>query len=237
MTMQKISQTWLCAAALLLAGGVMAQAPAAPKKTANDFEGSVTLGAKYVDVDGDEARWREHHWQRDGFTGGLESFNLRLANASGVLTVEGSAIALENEYSLTLGYQPNKPGASLKVWFEQYRKYFDDTGAYYSRFNPTSFDQGDDLYMTLGTVGVEVAFAADDFPSLSLSYVYGYKGGSKSLLWYYTVQQPQPPAAGHAVGTTTPVSQAHSTSPSQHPILVTSVHEGAVAQCPSEVQI
>ena len=65
---------------------------------------AVSPTLRYVTVSGDERRFREHHWFREGWSGGLERFEIEqdLDERTKVMT---SGRALSDDYSVTLSIE------------------------------------------------------------------------------------------------------------------------------------
>jgi hypothetical protein len=142
-----------------------------------------TLGGTIVR--GDEKKFRERHWTKDGWNGGAEEFLLTDRSAAGAkLTVEGRALA--EDYRLVLGVEKNDLGFARFGW-EQFRKYSDDTGGYFRDFNPSTFSLDRDLHLDVGRAWVEFGLTLPDWPRLVLGYEYQYRDGEKSTLQWGAV--------------------------------------------------
>jgi len=94
---------------------------------------SIAPAVGFVTVKGNEAKFREHWWQRDRWRGGVESFELTESLSKDArLTLEGRA--LTDDYRVNL--LAEKPDLGFtRFGFEQFRKYDSDTGGYVPTFS------------------------------------------------------------------------------------------------------
>src|SRR5206468_9010595 len=113
---------------------------------------------RWVSVSGDEQRFREHHWFREGFSGGVERFELEqdLDTRTRVIT---SGRALSDDYSVTLSLERDNVGFVRGGW-DSARKWYDDSGGYYARFTPPQFDLNRDLHLDSERFWVEAGATA-----------------------------------------------------------------------------
>jgi hypothetical protein len=136
-----------------------------------------TLG--WITVKGNEQKFREDHWTREGWNGGVDHFLLRdHRNPDKHVTVEGHA--LRDDYKITLSLD-RSDSVFLRAGFEQYRKYFNDSGGYYAPFTPAISSPGRDLHLDLGKAWLEVGGTTPFGLSLVGGYEYHFKEGEKSL--------------------------------------------------------
>jgi mono/diheme cytochrome c family protein len=143
---------------------------------------SVSPTIRWITVDGNEQKFREHHWMREGWSGGAAEFSWRQPLRDGQsLAVEGHALPNQNDYQLGLKYDRPEVGF-VRAGFEQYRKYYDDRGGYYAPFAPSSFDLDRDLQLTRGKAWVDVGLTLPDWPRMVLGYEYQYKHGTEATL-------------------------------------------------------
>src|SRR6185436_14362185 len=101
-------------------------ASAAPTKVE---EITISPTAGWLFVSGDNHKFREHYWQRDGFLGGIEQFELfQQTDPDTRSWVTGRA--LRDDFKVALKVERKELGF-VNVGWEQYRKYYDDTGGYF----------------------------------------------------------------------------------------------------------
>lgn len=146
---------------------------------------SPTLGG--TAVSGDANKFRELYWQREGWNGGLA--DLLLTDKSGdssTVTLEGRALL--NDYRVVLTMEKKELGFARFGW-EQYRKFYDDTGGYYPNFTPSVLSLNQDLYLDLGRAWVDFGLTLPDWPRMVLGYEYQYRDGQKSTLQWGAVDQ------------------------------------------------
>ncbi len=138
-------------------------------------------------VSGDERKFREHYWKRDGLNGGAERFTLtdRLGRDA-QLTLDGRALV--DDYKVSLTVEKRELGFTRFGW-EHYRKYFDDTGGYHPGFDPAAYSLDRDLYLDQGRAWAEVGLTLPQWPRLTLGYEYQYRDGEKSTLQWGPVTQ------------------------------------------------
>jgi len=131
-------------------------------------------------VNGDKRKFRELNWQHEGHNGGLEDFELfKQTGSDSAVLLNGHA--LDQDYKINLSLQKNDIGFIRSGW-EQYRKYYDDTGG----FNPgkpagppVSLDQ--DLNLDIGKAWVDLGLTLPNWPRMVLGYEYDYRTGNEAI--------------------------------------------------------
>lgn len=132
----------------------------------------------WINVRGDEHKFRELHWMRQGWNGGFENFLLQQQlDADQRFTVSGHA--LRDDYKIALSLE-HSGGRFVHAGFEQYRKYYDDSGGYYAASTPPMFSLGRDLYLDLGKAWIEAGGITPFGLQLTGGYEYQFKEGDKS---------------------------------------------------------
>jgi mono/diheme cytochrome c family protein len=141
----------------------------------------------WTTVSGNERVFREHHWMPEGWNGGVERFDLqeRLDKRTQV-TAEGRA--LRDDYRLTLQLERHDLGF-LRGGFEQFRKYYSDSGGYFEGSTPPIYSLDRDLHLDLGRLWADVGLTLPHWPRLTLGYEHQYKDGEKSLTSWSPVTQ------------------------------------------------
>jgi hypothetical protein len=132
----------------------------------------------WIAVDGDKQKFRELHWMREGWNGGFENFLLQQQlDANQRFTLSGHA--LRDDYKVTLSLE-HSAGRFVHAGFEQYRKYYDDSGGYYAVSTPPQFSLGRDLHLDLGKAWIEAGGITPFGLQLTGGYEYLFKEGDKS---------------------------------------------------------
>ena len=154
-----------------------------PERT-TEFGVSPTVG--WTTVSGDNQKFRELYWQREGWNGGLEEFELMdKPGQDSKITVAGHVLL--NDYKLTLAVEKNDLGFTRFGW-SQYRKYFDDSGGYYPSFSPPIFDLNQDLYLNIGRAWADFGLTLPRWSRMVLGYEYQYRDGSEATTQWGPVQ-------------------------------------------------
>ena len=151
-------------------------------KLTNDLDFSFSPVFGGTSVSGDHHQFREHYWQKDGLNGGVADFELfqqTRPDTQWLLTGH----ALLDDYKIVLTVDRNDVGFIHSGW-EQYRKYFDDTGGYAPALLPVAPSLGEDLHLDIGKAWVDFGLTLPDWPRLVLGYEYDYKQGNEaSTVW------------------------------------------------------
>jgi mono/diheme cytochrome c family protein len=148
---------------------------------------SISPTLRWTTVSGNEQKFREHYWQKEGWNGGLEQFELaeQLSPDSRLLA---SGHVLRDDYRLRLALDKNDVGFVHTGW-EQYRKYYSDTGGYYPLFTPSVFTLNRDLHLDVGRAWIDFGLTLPNWPLMVLGYEYQYQDGEKSTLQWGDVVQ------------------------------------------------
>ena len=145
-----------------------------PSRTVVDL--APTFG--WINVRGDEKKFRELHWTREGWNGGFENFLLQQQLDANQRFILGGH-ALLDDYKVTLSLE-HTGGRFVRAGFEQYRKYYDDSGGYYAASTPPQFSLGRDLHLDLGKAWIEAGAITPFGLQLTGGYEYQFKEGNKS---------------------------------------------------------
>ena len=167
----------------LLSGVVTARAET------NETTTSITPLVTYVNVSGNRGQFREDHWMKDNWSGGIEEFTTQQKlGKDWQLTLEGTGIFDDENYKL--GLEIAKPEFGFfRAGFTQFRKYFSDQGGFFQGFAPSSFRLNQDLALDNGDIYVEAGLRLPNLPKLTIGYERKYRDGTKSLLEWGEVTQ------------------------------------------------
>jgi hypothetical protein len=144
------------------------------------FSAAPTL--RWISVTGDKAKFRELEGMHEGIGGGVEQFSLQEQVAPDEkFSAEGRALFQEHDLQLKLALEKTDVGF-VHAGFEQWRRYYDDTGGYYRPFSIPSFNLNRDLYLDQGRAWIDFGLTLPNRPQIVLGYEYQYKDGAKSML-------------------------------------------------------
>ncbi len=147
---------------------------------------------EFTAVSGDEHKFRELNWQHEGANGGLSDFQLwEQTSPNSTLSLSGHLMV--DDYNLLLQKDTTDLGFLHAGW-NQYRKYFDDTGGYNPVVAPTAPSLGRDLYLDIGRGWADLGLTLPGWPEMVIGYEYQYRQGNESSLSWASAS-PVGPAA------------------------------------------
>ncbi len=141
----------------------------------------------YTAVSGNEQKFREHYWQREGLNGGLGQFDL-WEQVSPDTTFSLSGRLSQYDYNLLLQEDRTDVGYIHAGW-NQYRKYFDNTGGCDPLISSTAPALSRDLYLDIGRGWADFGLTLPGWPQMVLGYEYQYRQGYESTLSWNTTTQ------------------------------------------------
>ncbi len=130
-------------------------------------------------VNGDTHKFRELNWQHEGLNGGLNEFELFKQTDPETATLLNGHV-LNDDYKINLSLQRNDLGFIRSGW-EQYRKYYDDTGGYQPPTVPHAVSLDEDLHLDIGKVWVDFGLTLPNWPRMVLGYEYDYRIGDEAV--------------------------------------------------------
>lgn len=141
----------------------------------------------FTTVSGNEAKFREHAWMREGWRGGLERFELtKRFSPEARLTLSGHALSDDFRADLLL---EQRDLGFLRGGFEQFRRFDADTGGYFPNFSQPGFRLGRDLHLDIGRAWLELGLTLPDWPRVLLGYELQYRNGEKATLQWGPVSE------------------------------------------------
>jgi hypothetical protein len=145
----------------------------------NRFDVTISPSVGWILVKGDKQKFREHYWRSDEFDAGLERFDLfEQIDPNTGRSLYGHAF--RNDYKVALDLDRNEVGFIHTGW-EQYRKYYDDTGGYFARETPQApLSLGRDLHLDMGRAWIDFGLTLPRWPRMVLGYEYDYKHGDEA---------------------------------------------------------
>jgi hypothetical protein len=153
-----------------------------------EFAFSAAPTLRWITVTGNESKFREIEGIEEGFGGGLEHFSLEERTADRKFTAEGRVLFPENDIRVKLALEKTDFGF-VRAGYEQWRRYYDDTGGYYRPFPVPAFDLNRDLYLDIGRAYIDFGLTLPNWPQMVLGYEYQFKEGDKSTLQWGPVEQ------------------------------------------------
>lgn len=146
------------------------------------FNFSATPTLRFIHVNGDKQKFREIEGVREGWGGGAADFSFRQQLGSDTsLLLQGHALAPDTDVSVMMELRKRDLGF-VRGGFEQWRRYYDDTGGYYGLYAMPAFSLGRDLHLDIGRAWVDLGLTLPDLPQIVVGYEYQFKDGAKSML-------------------------------------------------------
>jgi hypothetical protein len=141
---------------------------------------SPTIG--WIDVQGDKAKFRELQGVNEGFSGGAEEFSFtQQTSPTEKFSLSGHVIAPDRDYKLNLAVDEADHGF-IHTGFEEWRKYYDDSGGYDSVAIPPELSLNQNLYVDNGRFWADFGLTLPRWPQIVLGYEYDFKKGIESTL-------------------------------------------------------
>ena len=160
--------------------GVKWDAAASSRQPKIEF--SVAPAIRFVSVNGNEAKFREHTGLRPGVSGGAANFSYeQQLDADTRFSLSGRALPRDEDYAVKLSLDRRDVGF-VRAEFEQWRRYYDDTGGTYAPFAAPSFRLGRELFMDGGRAAFDVGLTLPDWPRVTLGYEFQFRDGAQSTL-------------------------------------------------------
>lgn len=131
-------------------------------------------------VKGDANKFRELYWQREGWNGGLEEFEMT-EKPSPDSTITTSGHVLLDDYKLSLSVEKVDVGFARFGW-SQFRSYYDDRGGFYPLFTQPALSLERDLHRDDGRAWTEFGLTLPNWPRIVFGYEYQYRDGNESTL-------------------------------------------------------
>ncbi len=146
------------------------------------IEFSVAPAIRAISVSGNEAKFREHTGLRPGISGGAASFSYaQQLDADTRFSLSGHALSREEDYAVKLSLDRGDVGF-IRAEFEQWRRYYDDTGGTYTPFATPSLRLGRELFMDGGRAAFDVGLTLPNWPRVTLGYEFQFRDGAQSTL-------------------------------------------------------
>jgi Planctomycete cytochrome C len=151
----------------------------------NDVHGYFSSILGGTTVSGDKNKYQELYWQKAGVMGG-EEFQLSQQTSPDTRWLLNGHLLVPNDYEINLNVDRNDFGFIHSGW-QQYRKYYDDTGGYEPSLVPTAPTLGEDLYLDIGKAWIDLGLTLPRWPQMVLGYEYDYRRGNEATTDWGTV--------------------------------------------------
>lgn len=142
------------------------------------------MPARVTHVDGDEEKFRAHHWVTDGFAGGLKDARFSHVFKNGAsLRSQGHAIGGDQDFGGELSLEKEGDGF-LRMDFSRFRKWFDGTGGtFYRNTGMQTVETDRDLALDIGRFVLEGGITPPPgYLQVGFEYEHATKDGAKSRL-------------------------------------------------------
>jgi hypothetical protein len=153
-----------------------------PPQFALDFAPTV----RWIDVHGNKSQFRELEGVNDGFSEGVEHFSLtQQISPDEKISASGHVIVPNQDIDVKLALDKTDT-SFVHAGFDEWRKYYNDTGGYNPTVTPSQFNLNRDLYVDNGRAWVDFGVTLPQRPQVVIGYEYDFKNGNKSMLdWGY----------------------------------------------------
>ncbi|HKQ36713.1 MAG TPA: c-type cytochrome domain-containing protein, partial [Verrucomicrobiae bacterium] len=146
---------------------------------------------RWIGVSGDERKFREHFWMKEGLHAGVQNFFVQeKPSRDSTLTFDGRFFPQEEDFRFALRYEKANVGF-FDIGLDQYQKYYDDSGGFYPFARPM-FSLDRELALRTGRAWVDFGLTLPDAPRLALGYEYQFREGAKSTLQWGPVSASLP---------------------------------------------
>jgi hypothetical protein len=137
---------------------------------------------RWIDVRGDQSKFRELEGVSGGFSGGVEDFSLtQQTTPDEKFSLAGHFLVPDRDFELKLALDETGLGF-VHAGFEEWRKYYDDSGSYDPAGISPEFSLNRDLYVDNGRIWVDFGLTLPRRPQIVLGYEYDFKNGNESTL-------------------------------------------------------
>ncbi|OGW79233.1 MAG: hypothetical protein A2Z83_06805 [Omnitrophica bacterium GWA2_52_8] len=146
---------------------------------------------RYTSVSGDHEKFREQHWIREGYEGGIDEFSLESHDLPADIrtSIYVHSLANDNDHEVRADVSKENFGY-VRIRYKEFSKFFDDNGGVYYPFRTlVSSDLNRDLELETGYFSIEAGLTPENLPALSFFYERRFKDGQKSRLTWASVTE------------------------------------------------
>jgi len=137
---------------------------------------------RQIYVHGDESKFRELEGVPGGMTQGVENFSAtQTIGTDGKISMEGHFIVPNQDVKLKLALEKTDLGF-VRAGFDDWRKYYDNSGGYDPALIPPQFNLNRDLYVDNRDIWVDFGLTLPRWPQIMIGFEYQSKSGNESTL-------------------------------------------------------
>ena len=137
---------------------------------------------RWIDVQGNQSKFRELEGVNPGFSGGAEEFSFtQQTSPDGKVSVTGHVIVPNQDIDVKLAMDKTDRGF-IHAGFDEWRTYYNDVGGYNPVVTPPDFSLNQDLYVNNGDAWIDFGLTLPHQPQVVLGYEYQFQNGNKSML-------------------------------------------------------
>src|ERR1022692_3681302 len=139
---------------------------------------------RWIDVQGNQSKFRELEGVNPGFSGGAEEFSfMQQTSPDEKVSVTGHVIVPNQDIDVKLAVDKTDLGF-VHAGFDEWRTYYNDIGGYdpVVKPPPQEFSLNRDLYVDNGHAWIDFGLTLPHQPQVVLGYEYQFQNGNKSML-------------------------------------------------------
>jgi hypothetical protein len=137
---------------------------------------------RWIDVSGNQSKFRELEGVNPGFSGGAEQFSFtEHTSPDEKISVSGHVIIPNQDIDVELAVDKTDRGF-IHAGFDEWRTYYNDVGGYDPVVKPPVFSLNQNLYVDNGHAWIDFGLTLPHQPQVVLGYEYQFQNGNKSML-------------------------------------------------------
>jgi hypothetical protein len=137
---------------------------------------------RWIDVQGNQSKFRELEGVNPGFSGGAEEFSFtQQTSPDEKVSVTGHVIVPDQDIDVKLAVDKTDHGF-IHAGFDEWRTYYNDVGGYDPIVTPPEFNLNQNLYVDNGHAWIDFGLTLPHQPQVILGYEYQFQNGNKSML-------------------------------------------------------
>src|SRR5664279_5651761 len=137
---------------------------------------------RWIDVQGNQSKFRELEGVNPGFSGGAEEFSFTdQTSPDEKISMSGHVIVPNQDIDVKLAMDKTDLGF-VHAGFDEWRTYYNDIGGYDPIVTPPEFSLNQNLYVDNGRAWIDFGLTLPRQPQIVLGYEYQFQNGNKSML-------------------------------------------------------